>query len=121
MKRIIYLLSCASIALFSFVAQAKSITTTTATTTATATVEAPIFRAAYGAAVVFAGDDLIISENSGFSTPGMVHIIRRGANGMWDEVQTLEGDNAIQGDGFGSTLAADENTLFVTRYSRKAS
>jgi choice-of-anchor B domain-containing protein len=83
--------------------------------------DAPTYRAAYGAAIVFAGDDLIISENSGFSTPGMVHVIRKGADGMWEEVQTLEGDNALPGDGFGSAVAADGNTLFVTRYSRKAS
>ncbi|TDI73096.1 MAG: choice-of-anchor B family protein [Bacteroidetes bacterium] len=78
-------------------------------------------RAAYGAAVAFAGEDIIISENSGFTMPGMVHVIRKSADGSWNEVQTLQVDNALPGDGFGSAVAADGNTLFIARYSESAS
>lgn len=75
-------------------------------------------RAAYGGAVAFAGNDVIITENSGFSTPGMVHIIRRDGSGQWNEIQVLNSDDPFQGDGFGSAVAADEKTLFVAMFSK---
>ncbi len=73
---------------------------------------------AYGGAVTFAGDDVIITENDGYSTAGMVHVIRRTETGRWEEVQVLHARAPFPGDGFGRAVAADENTLFVARYSR---
>ncbi|MCZ6758643.1 MAG: hypothetical protein O7C39_10200, partial [Bacteroidetes bacterium] len=57
-------------------------------------VELEKLRSAYGGAVAIVGNDILIAEPSGFSTPGMVHVYRKEADGSWVETQTLVSSNS---------------------------
>jgi choice-of-anchor B domain-containing protein len=81
---------------------------------------------AFGRAVAIAGEYAFVGEpnvvaglggrgggrGGGPPAPGNVHVYRLTA-GAWKPVETLTSAGASEGDGFGSALAADGNTLLV--------
>ena len=76
-------------------------------------VELEKLRSAYGGAVAIVGADVMISESSGFSTPGMVHVYRKEKDGSWVEFQTLVSSNSSIGDRFGSSISGSGKHLFI--------
>lgn len=76
-------------------------------------VELKKLRSTYGGAVAIVGSDILIAEPSGFSTPGMVHVYRKEADGSWVESQTLVSSNSSVGDRFGSSLSGSGDHLFI--------
>src|SRR5262245_36174870 len=79
---------------------------------------------AFGRAVAITGEFAFVGEpNTAFGgrgggrggappAPGVVHVYRLSA-GAWKPLETLSGEGASEGDGFGSALAAEGNTLLV--------
>ena len=75
--------------------------------------EAPVVRDAYGSSLLMVGDDLLVGETSGFSNPGMVHVLRRNARGSWDVIQTMISPDAVISDRFGMSTAQENGLLAV--------
>lgn len=71
------------------------------------------FRDAYGGAVHFAGDDVMVGEYAGFSNTGMVHVLRRNDRDSWDVAQTLTSSDAAVGDRFGSLIVGTSDMIAV--------
>lgn len=69
-------------------------------------------RAAFGHAIAFAGDELLISEAHNNATPGFVYVYARNG-GQWLERAALQADDGRAADKFGSTLARDGNRIIV--------
>jgi choice-of-anchor B domain-containing protein len=98
-----------------------------ATTPAPAHAEKEIFRA-YGRSVAIAGDYAFVGEpnvvvggrgggrGGGPPAAGIVHIYRN-VSGTWKDNGDLVSATSIGGDGFGSALTADGNTLLVGQVS----
>ena len=70
-------------------------------------------RDAYGSSLLMVGDDLLVGETSGFSNPGMVHVLRRNARGSWDVVQTMTSPDSAISDRFGLSTAQGGDFLAV--------
>jgi choice-of-anchor B domain-containing protein len=71
-------------------------------------------RDAYGSSLLVVDGDLLVGETSGFSTTGMVHVLRRNDRGSWDVIQTLTSPDAAIGDRFGTLTAQDGGVLVIT-------
>jgi len=78
-----------------------------------ATLEPTAVRDAYGSSLLMVGDALLVGETSGFSTTGMVHVLRRNDRGSWDVVQTLTSPDAAISDRFGMATAHEGGILAV--------
>ncbi len=69
-------------------------------------------RAGFGRAVLFAGDELLISESQNEATPGFVYVYAKRGN-TWQETAALKAADGRQGDGFGSAIARDGNRIVI--------
>ena len=65
----------------------------------------------FGEALVISGREVYVGQPGNVYGPGMVYSFRPDARGVWRAAQKLPGNT--NGDGFGSALAIDGNTLFV--------
>lgn len=65
----------------------------------------------FGEALVISGREVYVGQPGNVYGPGMVYVFRPDARGVWRAAQKLPGNT--NGDGFGSALAIDGNTLFV--------
>lgn len=68
----------------------------------------------YGGALIYVDDQLIAGESSGFSDPGMMHVLVDKGRESWDIVQTLQSSDAAVDDAFGSAFAYSDGFLVVS-------
>ena len=68
---------------------------------------------AYGSSLLMVGSDLLVGETSGFSTTGMVHVLRRNDRGSWDVIQTISSPDAAISDRFGLSTAEADGILAI--------
>jgi choice-of-anchor B domain-containing protein len=73
----------------------------------------------FGAAVAVGDGEVFVGEARNVMRPGIVYVYRRGARG-WVEQGQIKASSATFGDGFGSGLAVDGNTLAVGASTQKA-
>jgi choice-of-anchor B domain-containing protein len=71
----------------------------------------------FGASVAVSGGNLFVGEAANQATPGMVYAYERDASGAWSEMAALTSPDAVDGDGFGGTLAVDGSTLVTASTS----
>ena len=71
-------------------------------------------RDAYGRSLLTIDGDILVGETSGFSTPGMIHVLRKNDRGSWDVIQTIQSSDAEVGDSFGQQMLYSEGALIVT-------
>src|SRR5215204_3899056 len=69
-------------------------------------------RAGFGRAVVFAGDELLVSEANNEAVPGMVYVYAKTA-GAWKETAAFSATDGKTGDQFGSQIWVDGNRALV--------
>jgi choice-of-anchor B domain-containing protein len=69
-------------------------------------------RAGFGRAVVFAGNELLVSEAANEAAPGMVFVYTK-TGGKWSESAALTATDGKSGDSFGFQLWVDGNRLMV--------
>ena len=72
----------------------------------------PAQLASFGAAMTMSGDQLFISEPSGFNNPGTVHVYEMVA-GEWQVVEHIRASDSSINDGFGAMVASGEDRLLV--------
>ena len=68
---------------------------------------------AFGSSLAITGREVYVGQPGNAYAPGMVYVFRQGANGTWTAAKKLTQASASNGDGFGSALAIDGNTLLV--------
>ena len=69
---------------------------------------------AYGTSIIMVGDDILVAEVSGYSTPGMIHVLRENNRGSWDVIQTISSNDAQISDRFGTLMAFGDGRLVVS-------
>ncbi len=67
----------------------------------------------YGGSVAVVDGDVLVGEAGNMIGPGAVYVYRKGSGG-WEEVARLQASDGYRGDGFGSAMAADGQTLLVS-------
>ncbi len=67
----------------------------------------------FGEAVAISGREVYVGQPGNAYGPGIVYVFRQNARGAWRAATKLTMPGATNGDGFGSALAIDGNTLFV--------
>lgn len=67
----------------------------------------------YATAVAATGDEVLIGEPDNHYRPGTVYVYKRSATGDWDEIEHLLASDADLFDGFGTSLAVDDDVLVV--------
>ena len=75
---------------------------------------ASVARDGYGTSIITVGQDILVSEVAGYSTPGMIHVLRENDRGSWVVAQTVTSKDAEVGDGFGTQMAYGDGHLVVT-------
>ena len=60
------------------------------------------------------GEDILVGETSGFSSPGMIHVLRENSRGSWDVIQTFSSSDAEVGDRFGASMVYADGYLVVS-------
>ncbi len=70
-------------------------------------------RDAYGTSLLSIDGDILVGETSGFSTPGMIHVLRRNERGSWDILQTIQSSDSSVGDRFGQSMVFEGGYLVV--------
>jgi choice-of-anchor B domain-containing protein len=68
---------------------------------------------AFGSALANNGRELYVGQPGNVYGPGVVYVFRPDAKGVWRAAEKLSHGNATNGDGFGTALAIDGNTLLV--------
>ena len=69
---------------------------------------------AFGSSLAVSGREVYVGQPGNAYGPGMVYVFRPDARGLWGRaVQKLTRSGATNGDGFGSAIAADGNTLLI--------
>ena len=68
---------------------------------------------AFGSALAISGRDIYVGQPGNSYGPGEVYIFRQDATGAWKVSKKLTMSGATNGDGFGSAVAVDGNTLLV--------
>ncbi|MBT6582558.1 MAG: choice-of-anchor B family protein [Bacteroidetes Order II. Incertae sedis bacterium] len=71
-------------------------------------------RDAYGSSLLMIGEDILVGETSGFSSPGMIHVLRENSRGSWDVIQTFSSSDAEVGDRFGASMVYADGYLVVS-------
>lgn len=71
-------------------------------------------RDSYGSSLLLVNGDLLVGETSGFSTPGMIHVLRENNRGSWDVIQTFSSPDASLGDKFGTKMVYANGFLIVS-------
>ncbi len=81
---------------------------------------AAVSAGAFATAVVFEGGEIFVGRPGEFAFfpilpnhAGTVHVFGLDDNMDWDETAMLTSESVQVGDGFGASLAVDENTLLV--------
>ena len=74
---------------------------------------ATLTRAGFGRALAVLDGDVFVGEGGNPVGAGTVFIYRKDAAGEWTEQARLNGSDQESGDGFGSRIAADGNTMLV--------
>lgn len=69
--------------------------------------------AGFGTAVAVADGVVFVGEGANVIRPGMVYVYQADANGVWAEAARLTAPDAVAGDGFGVSLAAEGDLLLV--------
>jgi choice-of-anchor B domain-containing protein len=67
----------------------------------------------FGDALVVSGREVYVGQPGNAYGPGIVYVFRQTAQGAWRAATKLTMPGASNGDGFGSALVIDGNTLFV--------
>ncbi|MDA1028972.1 MAG: choice-of-anchor B family protein [Bacteroidetes bacterium] len=73
-----------------------------------------IVRDGYGTSIIMVGSDILVSEVTGFSTPGMIHVLRENDRGSWVVAQSITSKDAQVGDRFGTQMAYSDGHLVVS-------
>jgi choice-of-anchor B domain-containing protein len=68
---------------------------------------------AFGEAVAISGREVFVGQPGNVYGPGVVYVFRPDASGVWRAATRLTMPGATNGDGFGSALTIEGNTLFV--------
>jgi choice-of-anchor B domain-containing protein len=68
----------------------------------------------FGSAVAISGREVYVGQPGNSYGPGVVYVFRPDTRGVWRAATKMTMPNAANGDGFGSALAMDGNTLFVS-------
>ncbi|MFN2570102.1 MAG: choice-of-anchor B family protein [Gemmatimonadales bacterium] len=68
---------------------------------------------AFGSALAISGRDVYVGQPGNAYAPGMVYVFRQDAKGVWRAVKKMTGPGATNGDGFGSAIAVDGNSLLI--------
>ena len=68
---------------------------------------------AFGSALAISGREVYVGQPGNAYAPGMVYVFRQDAKGAWRPAKKLTGPGATNGDGFGSAIAIDGNTLLI--------
>jgi len=67
----------------------------------------------FGDALAISGREVYVGQPGNVYGPGIVYVFRADAQGVWRAARKLTMPGATNGDGFGSALAIEGNTLFV--------
>jgi len=67
----------------------------------------------FGSAVAVSGREVYVGQPGNVYGPGAVYVFRADPQGVWRVATKLTRSGATNGDGFGSAIAADGNTLLV--------
>ena len=67
----------------------------------------------FGQALAISGREVYVGQPGNVYGPGMVYVFSADAKGVWRAARKLTGPGATNGDGFGSAIAVDGNTLLV--------
>lgn len=67
----------------------------------------------FGDALAISGREVYVGQPGNTYSPGVVYVFRPDAKGVWRAARKLTTPGATNGDGFGSALAIDGNTLLV--------
>src|SRR5262245_51631941 len=67
----------------------------------------------FGQGLAVAGREVYVGQPGNAYGPGVVYVFQPGTNGAWRAVKKLTMPGATNGDGFGSAIAIDGNTLLV--------
>ena len=73
---------------------------------------APLRAQGFGAGVAVSGSQVLIGEQGGPTTTGMVYVYER-TGGNWDIISTLRPDGAENGIGFGRAVSAVDDRMLV--------
>ena len=68
---------------------------------------------AFGTGLVISGREVVVGQPGNVYSPGVVYFYRQDAKGAWTVGMKLTRSGATNGDGFGSAVAIDGNTLLV--------
>ena len=68
---------------------------------------------AFGSGLAISGRDVVVGQPGNAYGPGVVYFYRQDAKGAWTAGKKLTRTGATNGDGFGSAIALDGNTLLV--------
>ena len=68
---------------------------------------------AFGNALAISGREVYVGQPGNAYGPGVVYLFRQDARGVWRAATKLTMPGATNGDGFGSAIAIDGNTLLV--------
>lgn len=68
---------------------------------------------AFGTGLVISGREVVVGQPGNVYSPGVVYFYRQDAKGAWTVGTKLTRSGATNGDGFGSAVAIDGNTLLV--------
>lgn len=74
---------------------------------------AALTQGAFGEALAISGREVYVGQPGNAYGPGVVYTFRPDARGVWRAARKLTMPGATNGDGFGSALALEGNTLFV--------
>ncbi|HXE84013.1 MAG TPA: choice-of-anchor B family protein [Gemmatimonadales bacterium] len=67
----------------------------------------------FGQALAISGREVYVGQPGNAYGPGVVYVFQAAANGAWRATKKLTMPGATNGDGFGSAIAIDGNTLLV--------
>ena len=68
---------------------------------------------AFGTGLVISGREVVVGQPGNVYSPGVVYFYRQDAKGAWTVGTKLTRSGGTNGDGFGSAIAIDGNTLLV--------
>ncbi|TDI76766.1 MAG: choice-of-anchor B family protein, partial [Bacteroidetes bacterium] len=68
----------------------------------------------FSSSIVMDGETVLVGEGGNTMTSGFVYIFSKDNMGAWSESGRLIADDAIEGDGFGTAMALNGNTLVVS-------
>ena len=68
---------------------------------------------AFGSALAIGGREVYVGQPNNTYGPGVVYVFRADAQGAWRVATKITRSNATNGDGFGSAIAIDGNTMLV--------